>query len=344
MRVLGFSVAVVGLLSAVPALAQDTLTFDNGNILSGRIKRFERGEVTLDIPFADGDIYADWNRVVLIDSQRVFQFETSEGRRFLGRIQPETDPELGTMVVEYGGVTRTYQRDDIVVIVETVGQLAGLLKIGVGAGLTLAKSNDQKQFNADASASYETTSYNISASIHSIFSQQRDAEDTNRQSANLRITKMLGAHWGLIGINTYLKNAEQSLTLRTIVGGGPGYELVNKAEVRLSLFGGLAWNNERYASEAALETTDSTEALAGFSLSYFRFKQWEFDTTYLLYPSLTETGRVRQSLNAQLRLRLIRGKPFWLNISQSLDLDTEPPEDTPGTDYVTTTSVSWTFP
>ena len=96
MRVLGFSVAVVGLLSAVPALAQDTLTFDNGNILSGRIKRFERGEVTLDIPFADGDIYADWNRVVLIDSQRVFQFETSEGRRFLGRIQPETDPELGT--------------------------------------------------------------------------------------------------------------------------------------------------------------------------------------------------------------------------------------------------------
>ena len=50
MRVLGFSVAVVGLLSAVPALAQDTLTFDNGNILSGRIKRFERGEVTLDIP------------------------------------------------------------------------------------------------------------------------------------------------------------------------------------------------------------------------------------------------------------------------------------------------------
>ena len=344
MRVLGLSVAVVGLLSAVPALAQDTLTFDNGNILSGRIKRFERGEVTLDIPFADGDIYADWNRIVLIDSQRVFQFETSEGRRFLGRIQPETDPELGTMVVEYGGVTRTYQRDDIVVIVETVGELAGLLKIGIGAGLTLAKSNDQKQFNADGSVSYETTAYSLSASVHSIFSQQRDAEDTNRQSADIRLTRLFGAHWGLIAINTYLKNAEQSLNLRTIVGGGPGYTLVNSPQVRLVAFGGLAWNNERYAPEAALETTDSTEALAGFSLSFFRFKQWEFDTFYLLYPSLSETGRVRQSLNAQLRLRLIRGKPFWLNISQTLDLDNEPPENTPGTDYVTTMSLSWTFP
>ena len=205
-----------------------------------------------------------------------------------------------------------------------------MLKIGVGAGLTLAKSNDQKQFNADGSVSYESTSYNISASIHSIFSQQRDAEDTNRQSADIRLTRLIGSHWGLIAINTYLKNDEQSLNLRTIVGGGPGYELVNKAEVRLSLFGGLAWNNEQYAPEAALETTDSTEALAGFTLSYFRFKQWEFDTFYLLYPSLSETGRVRQSLNAQLRLRLIRGKPFWLNISQTLDLDSEPPENTPG--------------
>ncbi len=344
MRVLGLCAAFVALLSVVPAVAQDTLTFDNGNILSGRIKRFEHGEVTLDIPFADGDIYADWNRIVLIDSQRVFQFETSEGERFLGRIQPESDPELGTLVVEYGGVTQTYQRDDILVIVETVGKLRGLLKIGVGAGLTLAKSNDQKQFNADGSVSYESTSYNISASVNSIFSQQRDAEDTNRQSADIRLTRLFGSHWGLIAINTYLKNDEQSLNLRTVVGGGPGYALVNGSQVRLTLFGGLAWNNEKYAPEAALETTDSTEALAGFSLSYFRFKQWEFDTFYLLFPSLSEKGRVRQSLNAQLRLRLIRGKPFWLNISQTLDLDSEPPDNTPGTDYVTTTSVSWTFP
>ena len=91
---------LLGLLAA-PVLAQDTLTFDNGDVLTGRIKRLERGELTLDIPIADGDVYADWRRVVLVESQRVFQFQTTEGERFLGRIQRETDPEAGTLVVEF---------------------------------------------------------------------------------------------------------------------------------------------------------------------------------------------------------------------------------------------------
>jgi hypothetical protein len=336
--------SVCTVLVASHVFAQDTLTFDNGNILTGRIKRLEQGEVTLDIPFADGDIYADWSRIVLIDSQRVFQFQTSEGQRFLGRILPETDPESGTLVVEYGGITETYQRDDIVLVVETIGQLTGLLEIGVGAGLTLAKANDQRQFNADVNVSYETTAYNISAAINSIFSQQREAEDTNRQSADIRLTKNLGSRWGLTAINTYLRNNEQSLDLRTVVGGGPGDALVQSSQLQLSLFGGLAWNNEQYAPDAEQQTSDSIEALAGFNLSYHRFKQWELDTVYLLYPSLTESGRVRQSFSARLRLRLIRGKPFWWNVSQSLDLDNQPPEGTPGTDYLTTTSLSWTFP
>ena len=329
---------------AAPVLAQDILTFDNGDVLTGRIKRLERGELTLDIPIADGDVYADWRRVVLVESQRVFQFQTTEGERFLGRIQRETDPEAGTLVVEFAGVTRTYRLDDIVLVVETVGELTGLLKIGVGAGLTMAKSNDLRQFTADSSISYESPSFTMSASINSNFSQQRESEDTNRQSASLRLTREFGPRWGLSVINTYLRNNEQSLDLRTVVGGGPSFTLVRNNQFELFVLSGLVWNNEQYAPEADLETTDDLEALAGVNLSFFQFKQWELDTTYLVFPSLTSGGRVRSSLNAQLRLRLIRGKPFWWNISQTLDLDNDPPGTTPGTDFLTTTSLSWVFP
>ena len=177
--------SLVGIMSVAPALAQDTLTFDNGDVLTGRIKRLERGELTLDIPIADGDVYADWSRVVLVDSERVFQFQTRDGVRFLGRIELETNPVAGTIVVEYGGVTQTYQRDDIILVVETVGELTGLLQIRVGAGVTLAKSNDQRQVNADSNISYETTRYTISATTSSIFTRQRNSEDTNRQSASI---------------------------------------------------------------------------------------------------------------------------------------------------------------
>ena len=114
--------------------------------------------------------------------------------------------------------------------------------------------------------------------------------------------------------------------------------------VELFALAGLVWNNEQFSPESGLETTDDFESVFGVTLSYFQFKQWELDSTYLVYPSLTSGGRVRQSATARLRLRLIRGKPFWWNVSQTLDLDNRPPEGTPGTDYVTTTSLSWTFP
>jgi putative salt-induced outer membrane protein YdiY len=343
MRVFGICLALT-IVVVTPGLAQDTLTFENGNVITGRIKRLERGEVTLDIPIADGDVFVSWERVVLVESARVFQFQTTDGERFLGRIQPETDPETGTLVVEFGGVTQTYQRDDIVLVVETVGGLAGLLRIGVGAGVTLAKSNDQRQLNADSSVSYETPNYTISANTNSIFNRQRDTDDTNRHSIDILFTRAIRSRWALGAINNYLTNNEQSLDLRTVVGGGPVFTVVRNNAFELSTLGGLVWNNERYASDAELDTNDDLEGLLGVELSFFEFKQWELASTYLFYPSITAEGRRRQTLNAQLRLRLIRGKPFWLNFSQTLNLDSDPPKGTPGTDYLTTTSLSWTFP
>ena len=344
MRPLDFCLVVVCLAVAAPTVAQDTLTFENGNVLTGRMKRLERGELVLDLPIADGDVFVDWNRVVLVESQRIFQFHTRAGARFLGRIQPETDPELGTLVVEVGGVTQTYERDEIVLMVETVGELSGLLRISVGAGLTLAKSNDQRQLNADSSVTYETPNYHFNASTNSIFNKQRGSDDTNRHSVNIRLTRAFGPRWGLSVINTYLTNNEQDLDLRTVVGGGPSLTVVRNNQVELVALTGLVWNNEQYAPEADLETHDAVEGLLGAEFSFFEFKQWELSSTYLFYPSISAGGRVRQSLDARLRLRLVRGKPFWLNFSQTLDLDNDPPEGTPGTDYVTTMSLSWTFP
>ena len=120
--------------------------------------------------------------------------------------------------------------------------------------------------------------------------------------------------------------------------------MVQNNQFELLALSGVVWNNERFEPEAETETTDDLEGLVGLGFSFFEFKQWELEATYLFFPSITSQGRIRQSLTARLRLRLIKGKPFWLNFSQTLDLDNDPPEGTPGTDYVTTTSLSWSFP
>jgi hypothetical protein len=64
----------------------------------------------------------------------------------------------------------------------------------------------------------------------------------------------------------------------------------------------------------------------------------------MVFPSLTVRGRVRLDWRSNLRLRLIKGRNFWWNFSHTLNLDSKPPSEASGTDYVTTTSLSWSFP
>jgi hypothetical protein len=345
MRGVVFSVVMVLAVGGFQtAGAQDLVIFENGDRLTGSIERLERGNLVLSVPFVDGDVHADWAQVVRVESQRFFQFETVTGRRFLGRIRPETDPEAGLLVVEVDGVIQSYRRDEIVNVVRTVGELHGLLEISVSAGLSLSQSNDQKQFNADARVGYEGARYGVSADVTSLFSTQREGADTHRQSVGARFTRFIGDRWGLSILNEYLQSEEQRLNLRTVLGAGPSRTFVRDGRIELSALAGLVWNNERFDPQAERERSNDLEAVGGLFFSFYQFKQWELNATALMYPSITTKGRTRSSLRANLRLRLIQGKPLWFNINQTIDLDSDPPANASGTDHVTTTSISYDFP
>ena len=211
-------------------------------------------------------------------------------------------------------------------------------------GVNLAKSNDQKQFNVSSRLAYETPGYSVAGELNSLFSTQRESDDTSRHSVTARFGKNIGRRWGIGLLNSYLRNAEQDLDLRTVVGGGPAMNFVRNQQFDMTAIGGVVWNNERLDPEAGKEVNNELEGLGGIEFSFFQFKQWELTSAAFVFPSFTTSGRVRSSISANLRVRLIRGKSFWFKLSQTLDLDSQPPADTQGTDYVTTTSISYDFP
>ena len=55
-------------------------------------------------------------------------------------------------------------------------------------------------------------------------------------------------------------------------------------------------------------------------------------------------GRFRTDWTTNLKFRLIRGRNLWWNLGQTVNFDSQPPATFPGSDYVTTTSISWAFP
>ena len=61
-------------------------------------------------------------------------------------------------------------------------------------------------------------------------------------------------------------------------------------------------------------------------------------------PSITNAGRVRGDFNATLHWRLIEGRNLWFDLTQAVNYDSRPPVNAPKTDYVTQSTLSWSFP
>ena len=196
--------ALTGLMVATAltflAQAQDVIIFTNGDRLTGKIERLERGKLSFDSPIIDQSVQVDWNQIERVESQRLFQFHTAAGERLLGRIVEMSHETAGDEIVILEGTSRrTFAHDEIVMASQTVRGVGGLLTAQTGAGFSLAKANNQKQFSADASLSYETPGYLVSATLNSNFSTQRETTNTNRHNLRLGFIKNLSGHWGSRG-------------------------------------------------------------------------------------------------------------------------------------------------
>jgi hypothetical protein len=338
--------AAIGLTA--PVQAQDVIYFVNGDRLSGKIKTLGRGQLILDAPAMDGNANIDWNRIARIESERVFQFQTTDGERFSGRIAKDAraDSPVGEIHIILPLGERRLHQEDIVSASQTLGEGVRLIEANVGAGFSIAKSNDQKQFNVDGSFAYQTTNYRMTSSVSSIFSTQTSSTNTNRQDLNFGFARSISRNWQAGAIAGLQQSEEQQLDLRLTVGGGPVRTIVNNNHMALYAMGGAVWNHERYREDSGQEQLASgqVEGVASVSFSYFRFRKMKLDSTLRVFPSITIGGRVRGDLNSSLRIPLGRARKLWWNLSSGLLFDSSPPTNGKGTDYVTTTSVSFAFP
>lgn len=337
---------VVFVLLSLRLPAQDTIYFKNGDRLSGRIKNMQRGTLLFSCPALDGDARVGWNRIARIDSDRTFQFEASSGERFLGTIRKNdvAETEASEIAIERAGDARQFKQSDIILAVETLGKSQSLIEMDVGAGMNLTKSNSLRQFNVDSEFRLTLPRRRLDASFNSIFTTQSQTSATQRHEFQIEGAQSISPKWDILAVGSLLKSQEQKLDLRTTLGGGFGYSLIQSNRSRLQAVMGSVWTSERYQPDSGIEARESAEALLGVSFALFKFKMWTADSTFYLLPSYTTSGRYRFNGNVSFRWRLIEGKNFWWSFSEIYNYDNKPPSNAPGTDYVTQTSLSWSFP
>lgn len=67
----------------------DTLIMINGEILTGEIKLFDNGVVTIETMYSDNDFEVEWEKVEQISTIRQFVVIMTDGNRYFGTLTSE---------------------------------------------------------------------------------------------------------------------------------------------------------------------------------------------------------------------------------------------------------------
>jgi hypothetical protein len=170
----------------------------------------------------------------------------------------------------------------------------------------------------------------------------RDTPATRNEVSLLGQRLLRWNNWYYTGLADFLQSSEQGIRLQTTIGGGIGRYLVNNNHASITLFGGLAWQRINYQQKILPATTQNVaSALVGSQIRLFYFNRTTLSLGAYLLPAMSEPGRVHFNLNTSYYVKL------WSNLKWNISFygnwDNRPPPGFSGSDYGTSSGVTWTF-
>jgi putative salt-induced outer membrane protein YdiY len=209
-------------------------------------------------------------------------------------------------------------------------------------GFGFASGNKQTDSSLGADVTFRTTKNSVQLATTSQFGSQTNAKNTNRFTFDSQYGRLLTEKWLAVGLFSLLRSNQQDLTLRSTYGGAFGWKVIQTDRTSLTVLGGAAFNHESYIPHPGTEPIhNNAESLFGVTFSTFRFKTLNLRSHTLVFPSLSDPGRLRLSSQSGIRIELIRN--FNWNFDLYENYDTRPPISAPKNDLGITTSIGWTF-
>jgi putative salt-induced outer membrane protein YdiY len=336
------SAAVLAAIVASPAAARgkiDTVALDNGDVLTCEIKDLNRGILRVTTDYFVSTVSIEWVHVDRIVSSQLFEFEMEDGTKYYGGIAADRDSEA--MMVVTGLGPQAVKHDSLVRIAQLEERFRDRIDGSIDLGLNAYKSNNEANFNLRSSISYRTKERRISADLNSDLSRRDSAEDKRHSTLNMQYARSFAPKWYWFARPSWERNNELGLDLRSSVAGGAGRFMIQTNNSLLELVGGLSANEERYADR---ESNDITlEALLGARYELFTFGDREIQLTigFDLFPSLSDTGRVRTALVASLRHELF--SDFYIGLNVDATHDNRPPTEAEKSDWNVVSSIGYKY-
>ena len=321
--------------SAAGATKTDVVELRNGDRITCEIRKLERGKLTVKTDGL-GTVAVEWDDVERVSSKASYDVELESGLRLFGSLE-RSDADAVVVGAAPGGVRA--QLREIVRIAPVGGTLWRRLDGNVNAGFSFAQANVQTDWSFDAEISYRSRRWLSTLSADSALTIREDADRQSRNALSLGSQRFVGRRWSTLGFAQFQQNEELSLNLRTIIGAGAERRLMQSNRTVLAAIGGVAWTNEQYSGE---EAVDVAEAVAGLTWDWFTFdgRSTNLDVGLLSYYAMNR-ARVRLELNTSFKSDIV-GDLYWsINLFESYNSD--PPASQKKSDFGISATLGWSF-
>lgn len=317
--------------------ANDSLVVSNGDLLVGEIKSMERGVLVMETEYSDSDFNIEWDNVIKFYSKRNFIVTLSEGQRYYGKINSDIKKDREVVIIEADVEYRT-KLIDIVFLDAVKKDFLSRLSLSLDLGFSFTKANNLRQFSTRTYIGYLTEDWSTDASFDAVRSAQDDVDETKRTDASVGFRYFLHDDWFLFASTDFLQNDEQKLKLRTTPSVGIGNYFIHSNSLYFGGSLGAAWTNEEY-NDSVQTHRSSAEGVAGLELNLFNMGDLSLLTNLSVYPSFTESGRVRADFKFDIKYDL--PLDFYIRLGYTHNYDNRPVEDAAESDYVLQTSFGW---
>jgi hypothetical protein len=330
--------------SALAKRKDDVVVLNNGDRITGEIKRLEYGTLSFKADYMADAVRLDWKQVARIESKDHYIITLTSGGLYTGSldlVSPSRD-RAENFFIRTGNDTVKVGQDEVIKLLPTETRFLQQLNGSIDYGFNYTSGNTQYQSQLSATANYRRGSHSITGSTSITFSGQSEDDRTARYNVDLDYRRLFREKWFTAGILDFLSSEEQSLDLRTTAGGMVGRSLLLTDRTNFSVGAGMAVTREKYDPSSGLEPlATNAEALIGLDFYTFRFKTTSITSRLLVFPSITVPGRLRIELDSNCRIELF--KDFYWSLNLYENFDSKPPVNASRNDLGISSSFGWKF-
>jgi hypothetical protein len=336
-------------LFSLPLFAQgkdDVLVMKNGDHFTCEIKGLSAGVLSVKLSYVDGTMSVQWSQVAHLESNRLFLVQTERGLVYTGRLSTtgvSDDPPIKIQLAEASGKEVVVPERTIIKLSQTSEGFWHRFDGAVNTGLLFSKGNESVQYNVSSQVAYSRERWSAQAAFNSSFASNSGAPITTRNQTDLSTMRLLRwNNWFYAGNASFLQSSVQEISLQTTLGAGVGRFIKNTNRASIYVLGGLGWQNADYSQSVADQNAQNLAV--GFvttGIKVFKFKKTNLDISASLIPSISGPGRIHSNANAAYYIKVISDLSW--NFSFYGSWDSRPPATLPGSDYGTSSGLSWTF-